>query len=59
MNMLTVQYAFDLEKEGFTVLAVSPGVCCLQQCRRRVLTICSGSRPTWVRNMPIWKCLLV
>lgn len=26
--MLTVQYAFGLEKEGFTVLAVSPGVSC-------------------------------
>lgn len=26
LNMLTVQYALDLEKEGFTVVAISPGV---------------------------------
>ncbi|TQS33359.1 hypothetical protein Golomagni_06303 [Golovinomyces magnicellulatus] len=25
MNMLMVQYAFDLEKEGFTVIGTSPG----------------------------------
>lgn len=27
LNMLTVQYALDLQKEGFSVVAVSPGVC--------------------------------
>lgn len=26
LNMLTVQYAQDLEEEGFTVLAITPGV---------------------------------
>lgn len=26
LNMLTVQYALDLENDGFTVLAISPGV---------------------------------
>jgi NAD(P)-dependent dehydrogenase (short-subunit alcohol dehydrogenase family) len=26
MNMLTVQYALELGKEGFTVFMVSPGV---------------------------------
>lgn len=28
LNMLTVQYAQQYETEGFTVLAVSPGVSC-------------------------------
>lgn len=27
LNMLTVVYANELEKEGFTVFCVSPGVC--------------------------------
>lgn len=27
MNSLTVQYALDYEKEGFTFMALSPGVC--------------------------------
>ena len=26
LNMLTKQYALDLDKDGFTVLAISPGV---------------------------------
>jgi NAD(P)-dependent dehydrogenase (short-subunit alcohol dehydrogenase family) len=26
LNMLTVQYALDLCKDGFTILAVNPGV---------------------------------
>jgi len=26
MNSLTVQYALDLEKDGFTFMALSPGV---------------------------------
>lgn len=29
MNALTVQYALDYEKEGFTIFALSPGVCSL------------------------------
>jgi hypothetical protein len=29
MNSLTVQYALDYEKEGFTFMALSPGVCTL------------------------------
>ena len=27
MNSLTVQYALDYEKEGFTFIALAPGVC--------------------------------
>lgn len=26
LNMLTVQYSISLRKEGFTVIAISPGV---------------------------------
>ena len=29
MNALTVQYALDYEKEGFTFMALCPGVCTL------------------------------
>ena len=29
LNMLTMQYALEYDKEGFTVLAISPGVCTL------------------------------
>lgn len=29
MNSLTVQYALDYEKEGFTFMALCPGVCTL------------------------------
>ena len=27
MNALTVQYALDYEKEGFSFMALAPGVC--------------------------------
>lgn len=33
MNSLTVQYALDFEKEGFTFMALSPGVCTLSRLR--------------------------
>ena len=29
MNSLTIQYALDDEKEGFTFVALCPGVCTL------------------------------
>ncbi len=32
VNSLMVNYAVDLEKEGFTVFPVSPGVCALRRC---------------------------
>lgn len=42
MNSLTVQYALDYEKEGFTFMALSPGVCnspCLFSPQRDNLTL--------------------
>lgn len=59
LNMLTVQYSLSLNDDGFTVIAVSPGVGFLPMPWRAVLTCGSGSAPIWEVQTPILRWKLV
>jgi NAD(P)-dependent dehydrogenase (short-subunit alcohol dehydrogenase family) len=56
MNALTVQYALEYEKEGFSFIALCPGVCALSfpsGTRRALLTLAllvAENRSGWRRH---------